>query len=349
MNATDDYNSSQGAARNCLEISYGLDKYVPVFLPPLQFTLFAIYFGPGVLLNGTIVLLVCRYKALHQRDFFVALQVIVADLILVLCLPLAMGTLYGRVLILAPVLCYVVACVKLFVNFLRFMMMFVHTLDRFCSVFLPFSYARYGRRFCACLSAAAWISAILAASVPFAIDCYGYQPTFGFCMIQPFCSRMCKAFAYVFACVMITFGGIIPTLLYILMFLKAREMAKRNTGSLQVSGTTPNRSRPRITFAWLLVTFIGCSVPVVVVMVTWTPLYDTHTQIFIVFFGLSMTVFEAIVVADPIMILRNRDLKAVLWGALKRFRGWLGATNGAGILERRQKESINLSFLDMQT
>ena len=40
----------------------------------------------------------------------------------------------------------------------------------------------YDKRICVGLSVAVWTEV---ASVPFTIDCYGYQPTFGFCMIQP--------------------------------------------------------------------------------------------------------------------------------------------------------------------
>eukprot|EP00731_Ephydatia_muelleri_P013431 Em0007g741a len=301
-------NSTTAGDHDCWKKGFDLEQFVPRYQPPLQAAVFLLYFCLGVPLNAVIVFLVLKVKNLHQRDFAMTLQVIAADSLLVLCLPFAVNSLLGNSHLLGPAECYVMGFVKLFVNFIRFMMMLVLSLDRFCCVFFPFAYAMYGTKVCACLSLAVWTLAGGAASIPLGIDCYGYQPNFGFCMIQPYCSVRCRSFTLGVVCVMIAFGGIVPTVLYSLMFLKARSLAKRTTAiSPVVSG---HGSRPHVTFLWLFVTLLGCSVPLAVVVVTFPALYPAHKTAFWTFFGMSMTAFEAIVVADPIMLMRNRDLKA---------------------------------------
>ena len=317
MIVASNYSDSTPITNSCWQEGYNLDVFVPPYQPPLQAAVFLLYFTLGFPLNVLIVVLVAKFKSLHQRDFAMAMQVVAADILFVLCLPFAIATMLGSNHRLVPKECYFMGFTKLFVNFVRFMMMFVLSLDRFCCVFFPFTYAAHGKKVCAGLSAAVWVLAMIVAAVPLAIDCYGYMPNFGFCMVQPYCSILCRSFTIGVVSAMVTFGGLVPTMLYSFMFLKARRLAKK-----ELTAETAGSSRPHVTLLWLLVTLVGCSVPLTVVMVTFPPLYYMHPKVFWVFFGMGMTAFEAIVVADPIMIMRNRDLKLAAGSAaevMKRF------------------------------
>lgn len=308
---------------DCWEYGLELEQFVPRFQPPLHVALLLLYICLGVPLNAYILFLVVKFKHLHQRDFAMTLQVVVADSLFITCLPFAVSFLLGNYRLLVPAECYVMGFAKMFLNFVRFMMMFVLSLDRFCSVFFPFSYSVYGTKVCVSLSVAVWTLAGGVASIPLAIDCYGYQPNFGFCMIQPYCSGLCRSFAIGIVCVMIAFGGIVPTVLYSLMFLKARSLSKRTASVSPAVGVSGDSSRPHVTFLWLLVTLLGCSVPLSVVVMTFPALYPAHRRVFWTFFGMSMTAFEAVVVADPIMIMRNRDLRTAAGMVATTMKGFL--------------------------
>ena len=290
------YSNESATATNCWSTGYELDEFVPSYQPPIQAAAFLFYILLGIPLNALIVVLAAKFKDLHQRDFAMTLQVVAADVVFLLCFPFGIYTMLGGSHKLVPTECYVMGFVKMFVNFVRFMMMFVLSLDRFSNVFFPFSYAMYGTKVCIFLSVTVWTLAAAVATVPLTMDCYGYVPNFGFCMIQPYCAVKCKSFTIGIVCVMITLGGIVPTLFYFLMFLKARILAKSNAA---LTPSSQHSSRPHITFLWLLVTLIGCSAPVTIVLVTFPLLKVKHPNAFWTFFGMSMTAFEAIVVADP--------------------------------------------------
>ena len=316
-NTTIWYNGSNDV-ESCWKKSFGLDIYLPSYLPPLQVAIFSVYIVLGGLLNGCIVFLVAKYRTLHQTDFALTMQVVIANVLFVLCFPFAMGTLMGGSHLLVPAECYIMGFVKLTLNFVRFMMMLVISIDRFCLVFSPFSYPRYRTKACICLSFIAWASAFLASFIPLFMDCYGYLPTFGFCMVRTHCSIQCWVYTAGVICLMVFLGGILPSILYTLMFCKARKFAKMNNVSILLQ----NSAHGQVTFLLLLVTLLGFSAPLLVAIVFWKELSMQFGEtMYWVYFGLSMTVFEAIVVADPIMIMRNRDVRTVTAASIKTMMG----------------------------
>ena len=313
MPTTMDYDNDSNDEMACFEESFELDRYLIAHLPPIQAVVFTIYFILGALLNGFVVYLVVKFKNL-LTDSVLAIQVVAVDILFVLCLPFAMGTLMGGSHLLVPAECYIMGFIKLYLNFVRFMMMLVISIDRFSLVFFPFAYPTYRKKISTFLAIIVRASAALVASFPLIIDCYGYMPTFGFCMMVAYCSPRCWGFSIGVVSAMMSLGGVFPIALYSLMFCKARRMAKLDI--MPQDGS----HRWLATYLLLLVTLIGCSVPLIIAMVFWEQLYYPRRDIFWVYFGLSMTAFEAIVVADPIMIMRNRDVRIAIETVKRQLR-----------------------------
>ena len=216
---------------------------------------------------------------------------------------------------------------------MRFLLTLAFTLDRFFTVFLPFYYAKHGGKVSSLMSFVVWMVSLIRVSIPLrgGLDCYAYVPTFKTCTAVT-CTE-----TYILTIVGITalLGDIIPFALYITLFIKAKKIKNKTQAALPnptdtpASSTARHNSRAMITFLILFLALIGCTTPpVVLYMVSFAlPAEQGPNPILLIFqIIVGRTFFNALTVIDPIVLMRNRDVREVLAKMKHRWYVRLGAS-----------------------
>ena len=171
-------------------------------------------------------------------EFGLALQVVTADVIHLMIFP---PLIYYRTAgpdTLESLGCSVLGFVGTLCFSVRYNAMLVLSLDRFNAVFFPFWYTLNGNKFIFSFCAATWVVAVFLALVPVSFDCFGYDST-GLCSLSVTlaCGSFCSGYRYMINLILFLTGGILPTILYALMFWKAIQ------GNWRQESLLPNRNQ----------------------------------------------------------------------------------------------------------
>jgi hypothetical protein len=273
--------------------------------------------------------------------FFLALQLIVAHLIFsVTVLPFMFVTAILREWRLGLIMCQLLGSINDTVITSRYLLTFVLTMDRVIAVFCPFLHSRHGGKLSICNSVIAWILSLARSitSLEGVLSCTKYLPVFKMCSGVPVCSEICRIHVLFFSGMLATFGVIIPFLLYIVLFCKAKIIRYRFTNTIQTQqgsssscsshgGLEPTQSTSRksshratCTFVILTAVIIGCALPPYILYTVQnnipgpSPPALTILQIIV-----GRTLVHCLTVADPIVILRNRDVRELIQRRTVRF------------------------------
>ena len=210
----------------------------------------------GFSLNLFILFMITAYKSLHQRLMYLALHIVIIDLVYTVTIPPVIFTsgVSGEWL-LGLVMCNILGMIHDFFVLFRFSMTLILTLERFISVFWPFFYRRNSRKIILTLLPVVFIVSILRVVIPSAgiFDCFLYVPTQKTCTAFSGCSTECFYFIVVSSLVIVTFTMILPFVLYIVLFCKTRSVKRRSrsvigsvvassilTSSLRMNGEAVN-------------------------------------------------------------------------------------------------------------
>lgn len=311
----------------CWEASLERDRNITAlpFLGSLQILLLTLLFVFGAALNCFAFFLVIRFKTLRTRDFFLALQVLLADLLDISYIPMMIAVLLtSSASISGRRGCDALGFSEVLFDIIRYGGMSVLALDRFNTVFFPFAYPPRGNVTALALSVALWSFGIVYSATAVAVDCYGLQPLTGVCTIYPECSNGCVVIEYLHYVVITVIGVILPTALYSMMSWKARKMKKQTAqvvGSLAMprSTNTIRDNRAVVTFFILFVALCGCALPIYVGLLL-LPVKGTHPTIYWSYEALSHIFLDIVVLLDPIIVMRNQDVREKiqeLWSSLK--------------------------------
>ena len=145
------------------------------FLPLLQTLLMSVYFALGLCLNMQLHHIpgIGIRRVIHRREFVLALQVLMADIISVTCLfPVFIITrstgLWSH---LGQSGCSVFGFTQIFFTSFRYTAMFLLSFDRFNMVFFPFTYPLQGNKVTIPLTIVVWILPLLMAVIPHFVQC----------------------------------------------------------------------------------------------------------------------------------------------------------------------------------
>ena len=277
-------------------------------------------------LNGFVVFLVATHKSLREKTLFLSLQINVSHLVFTLSvLVFVVASAVADKWLLGDIMCQIMGLIQHSAISLRFFLMLVLALDRVFTVFMPFHYdLRYGTRVAIGMSAAAWVISIFRVILPVEgiLNCYTYVPAFSFCSVAPSCSRRCAIFAYTVFSTAVLLGGIIPFVLYVVLFCKARRLQRRmrrqsvcsyninSSNKTEFSSKQEHEWRALITFFILFVSLLGCSLPSFVLFVlTFALQQSPHPAVIILQKLVGRTLMFTLTVIDPIAIMRNQDIR----------------------------------------
>lgn len=315
----------------------------------IQGVYFFIAFPIALSLNIFSIILIAKFKKLHNTDFYLILQVIVANVFIVLILfPAGGANVIANAFVLGGEMCQVLGLLLLFLRYARNLLMLVLATDRLCTVFLPFWYLHHRIRVVLPLSITAWILSFLATLPPvygilgcFQFTRFTWSCTFGNgCDGSDTCSR--------FRTGSITFGNIcvlISLVMYLVLYCKARQLKKRTARIFPASETVNTHSssnnntsvepaeqasiqqqqrRATITYVFLFLALFGAQFPGFIFFVIGqgvvAELGIQPPEGYIVSAIVTRNIYTLLVIIDPITLMRNGEVREVIrdcWKTIK--------------------------------
>ena len=183
----------------------------------------------GLLFNAFILIIIIKYRSLHQRLMYIAVQIIVVELAYSLLVPPAIFVSgIARDWLLGEAMCNILGIVNDGFAYFRFMMTFILTLDRFVSVFFPFVYERNSKKILIVLLIMVYFTTFLRVILPLkgVMGCYTYVPTNKICTAYSVCSTGCFYFILASIVIIVLIGAIVPFCMYMILFYKAYKVRK---------------------------------------------------------------------------------------------------------------------------
>lgn len=307
-------------------------------LPPLQpdivqlFSAFRyiniLYFATlllaGVILNSMVLIIVFKYKTLQLSSFAIALQVIVSDLILTsLIFPTRLISAIADKWLLGDTMCVFAGFINNICYFTRCLLMFTLTVDGFSRVFMPLKYPKHRRKVIAILSVLSWTTAVLlsATQLPGLSDCYSFNPYSRHCGILARCGQICGTLSRLIAIFIAVPSAVVPLILYAIMYRKAKKLGQGTTPAndlnINIRINTRRDWTADISFFLMFMALFFVTIPTPLALIIlqlaksispssafqWVPGLVT---------GLTLDIFNLLVVMDPIVIMRNKSIRDIL-------------------------------------
>ena len=268
----------------------------------------------GNFLNSLILLLIMKYRQLRSVSFCIAAQIAIANL----CITVLYGltTIVNNIAghwILGLEFCIISALIIFLFANLRTLLIFVFAFDRFVSVFAPFFYLKYSYKIVAASCLLSWcISVVLSlAIIPPWLDCYIFVDATLFCSYSRRCNSNCVVFYYVYVFAIVIPAICIPTVLFISLYVKGRKIRRMKS---KILGTAKKRISDE---EWrALKTFFLLFLAIF--LVTLPPNFLIYISSFFgiiakdIAIKLSSMTIALLVITDPIIILKNADVKDAL-------------------------------------
>lgn len=312
-----------------------------------QAATYGILFFLTISLNSFVSFLIVWQKSLHQRTFYLALQMIVANLLqaFVLFSTNFISAVLDR-WVFGEDLCVVVGFFIFWMQTSRWILMFLLTLDRFLTVFSPFHYPKHSLKIMVVLSVIAWKGTLVLTLVPIggALRCYSYSPFVKGCLIEVVEgeNQSCLYYGIVYVAIVNCFGGVAPMVMYLLLFRKARQLnrrvlpvGQRSTEHSQRNVTIKKKDRrAAVTVFLFFLNLLGLSFPLNILLTVTIILQDAGivlpTVPAAIVLHIARTVYLLLLVADPLTVMRNKDFRLVLQQMKYRLCGNPAEQNSVG-------------------
>ena len=184
----------------------------------------------GCLLNVLLLFMIIKYKSLHQRLMYLALQIVLINLLYTVTIPPVIFTsgITGEYQF-GDFMCNIIGFIHDFFPTFRFTMTLILALDRFISVFCPFFYMRNSFRLICVLLVMVYIVSFVRVILPLSgiMGCFLYVHIQKTCTTFSGCSDGCLILFVGNALFTVSFGIISPLILYIILFCKTRSLKKK--------------------------------------------------------------------------------------------------------------------------
>ena len=307
------------AARN---IQGPVELPYPFLLPLVTRCLVIIYYMIviffGLVLNGAILFLVCKYNKLRTMSFVFAIQVVVANFIRsAITLPIAFLSAVYNQFLLGEAMCIVTGNIYEATGLLRSTLFLGLVTDRFLSVLLTYSFPKYRKKAMLAMTVMVYLIVAIALVLIGVFDCYSFSFTSWICLTAPSCGSTCNTIR-----LLIGFGirfpcSLVPVVMYIVLFYKGWK-ARKNMPVAASDLTGEQKKikrewRATITFFLMFLSLFLFNIPPgVVTAIASTVSISSNPEWFYIVDTLTLNIFFLIHIADPIFILRNRDVSEVV-------------------------------------
>ena len=127
----------------------------------------------------------------------------------------------------------------------RAFLMCVFVIDRFLSIFAPYFYPRHSKKLTIslCVTFCVITCLLQLPAFPGLLDCYGFLPTQGLCLIRGDCSNSCSVFRGVYFSFVIVPTTLIPIILYAMLCWKVKKIKRNDNAVAPVGGEVTRRRK----------------------------------------------------------------------------------------------------------
>ena len=268
----------------------------------------------GTYLNSSVIVLVAKHKKLQTLSFAIALQVVVLDLLLSLTLAVNLVSAIVGEWVFGEHLCAFIGIATSIIPLMRSFLMFVFVIDRFLSVFLPFSYPKHKVKVASSLCVLCWALSIVANAImlPGLLGCYHFSNQSWNCGYSAGCSDNCSTFIISYISLLVIPTTVLPIILYTALICKAKAMGE-TAATASDSSSQKREWKATITFSLLFLSVLVVVLPstlLTLLIVKFAK--DVISAPLYVISSLNATVYKFLVITDPIVIMRNQDVREIL-------------------------------------
>ena len=278
----------------------------------------------GIILNTLVIVLVAKYKKLHTHSFVIALQVVGVDLVRSLMFLAGVVNIIANRWMFGEHMCALTGIFLGTITQVRTILMFVFVTGRYLSVFYPYWYPAHKVKITTCLSLASWLIIILSSIVflPGILDCYAFGtfPSQWMCIRTIECSPECSLALRIHLGILVLPDTTVPIFMYGRLFYKARKIQRTQKAQVSESAAAKElRQRERkttVTFFLLFIAVAALVLPNALLLLAISTVSShsdgkLHPTLYL--FGmLCFAVLSLLPIIDPIVIMRNRDVREIL-------------------------------------
>ncbi len=268
----------------------------------------------GVLLNLLVLILVAKCKKLRSISFGIAVQLSVLNLLT--SISYGSSSIANYVVghwILGSNSCIASGFILFVLINIRTLLIFAFSLNQFLFVFLPFFYPRHNGKAVIVTSMLAWFLGIIynVINLPPFLDCFVFNEDSLLCVISVQCSSNCLIAYCTFYPTIIIPAIFIPVGLFLALYIKGRKIRSRDHAiGVDAKVLTEQEWRAIKTFAILFASaFLVTILPFILFFVS--QFFDSAVaRVLLKLLGVD--VLFLLVITDPLVILRNGDIKEAL-------------------------------------
>ena len=303
------------------EYSAELLEAVNVYLLIVQGIIVSIIAIAGAILTVSLMMIIVMNKELHKRTFIISLQLMVLDVVFIVFVNGSIVvTSMAREWVFGQVWCIVSGIVSQLAVLWRGSILFVLTLDRFLTVFYPFSYKKKARKVVVATSIILFVISLAIVTSPiFGVGCYEFSESALFCIITSLCNAieyLCYVRTTILSAQLIIVGALLPLGMYIAMFIKAKRIQgsapqmgehEGEENAIYNNQEHASNQRAKVTVAILFVCLICLSFPFYI-RILLAILFDLYSSGYYIAFLLN-DIFFLFPITDTIIIWKNKDIK----------------------------------------
>ena len=288
----------------------------------------------GAILTISLIVVILANKDLRTRTFIFCLQLLVLDAMLILFIhaPISVTSL-ARKWVFGFVWCKITGVASHFISYWRCSILFVLTLDRFSTVFYPFTYRKIAKKVLAVVLIILLATCIILACIPafetLGVGCYKFSDFALYCIDSGKCYfhiYACYIYRMIAVSVVFLVGGLLPVGMYIAMCMKARKIQSDVPQLGEFEGEESNtynqqehmsNQRANITVAILFICLIILAFPFIVANLLFPLITKLSFRYYIIYAVNNL--FFSTPITDPIIIWRNKDIKEKVKMLFKKY------------------------------
>ena len=208
-----------------------LSNIVPV-VRNLQLVFLLLVAVSALTLNVLVTTVAWKNRRMDFEEMANSAAIAVLDITWILLVhPIAIFAIISKSWPSEKIFCTITGSFNLCVVLLRNQLVGLALLDKFCSVFSPFKYPRYRRKIIRILWTFAVLFALVYAILPVVVQKagrYSFYSAYAACFLAAACPKPpCYVHVAVMATHWITFWAVLPTVLFIAMYVKAKMLSAR--------------------------------------------------------------------------------------------------------------------------
>ncbi len=286
--------------------------------------------------NATLLALVGSNKKLHTTTILSNMGLVVADLLVTaVWVFMSISSTAAEKWPFGTTACSIFAFLYTTALYVRWCEVFVLTVDRTMHIIFPFFYSRHSQKVITMLTITGWVFSAVINLPTQVLGFSDFYLTLTACSVQCGDDPGCRTGVILTFGFFITIGGLIPTILYFVIFFyglnKKREMDKMlQMGSISGKNMAEyKQSYWKHLFPQANKALVNCFTVFVVTLITNIPLYITsslrgqpeiYNKIPFLIHFIVMYIFLMGPLLDPIIVMRNKDIWEVIYKIRRKRR-----------------------------